>query len=71
MRNVSTKIISALVHAVLSMLDPEMLRGFIDAGLDFIEDYVGKTENEVDDSIVLPACALLRKAINCPDNDAE
>lgn len=66
----TSKVITALVAALLQMLSPEMLRRFIDAGLDAIEDYVAGTNNTIDDGIVIPACALLRKAVGIPDSDS-
>ena len=64
-----TNIISALIGALVQLLTPEMLRGFIDAGLDWIENYVMETDNTIDDSIVLPICRKLREAVGIPDED--
>jgi hypothetical protein len=43
---------------------------FVDAGLDYIEDYVSKTENTMDDQVVLPMCRIIREVLNVPDNDS-
>jgi len=66
----TSKVLAALVGALLQLLSPEMLRKFIDSGLDAIEDWVEGTENSIDDGVVLPMCALIRRAINCPDSDS-
>jgi hypothetical protein len=43
---------------------------FVDAGLDHVEDTVEASENKLDDAVILPLCALVRKVLNVPDNDA-
>lgn len=42
---------------------------FIDAGLDYIEDKVIASENKIDDTVILPACNLVRTVLRVPDND--
>ena len=64
-------IIKSLVAVVISQLmkkAPELLIEAIDKALDWIEDKVASTENQLDDSL-LPVCAMLRETLNIPDND--
>jgi len=42
---------------------------FLDAGLDYIEDKVIASENKIDDTLILPACSLVRTVLRVPDND--
>jgi hypothetical protein len=60
-----------LLTALFTVLTPENLRKFVDAGLDAIEDLVQESENKIDDAIVLPICKTIRTAFNVPDNDEQ
>jgi hypothetical protein len=51
------------------MLTPENLKLFVDAGLDAIENFVEKSETDVDNKIILPMCKLIRNTFDIPDND--
>ncbi len=53
----------------LSLLTPTMLRTVADMLLDFVEDKVIGSANDMDDAIILPACDLIRATFNIPDND--
>lgn len=58
-----------LLQAFLKMLNPELIKKFFDAVLDYAEDYVLGTASDVDDKIVLPICNAIREALSIPDND--
>ena len=58
-----------IVTAILSAFTPDLLKKFADVVLDFCEDYVIGTASMVDDMIVLPICAALRRILVIPDND--
>lgn len=62
-------IITFLLKTLLSALTPDIIKGFIDAGLDWIEETVEKSETKIDDKLVLPICDLLRRTLNVPDDD--
>jgi hypothetical protein len=62
-------IISALVNALLSIMSPELLKKFADMVIDFAEEAVAKSENKLDDKIVLPICTLVRSTFDIQDND--
>ena len=64
-----TQLFTLLIQALLSVLSPELLKKFADMVLDFAEDYVLGTKSTIDDAIVLPICALIRKTFGIPDND--
>lgn len=64
-----TLLIQQLVSALLMMLSPEVLKQALDGLLDLIEDAVAKTENTVDDIIVLGLCQQIRRAFDVPDHD--
>lgn len=63
------QLFTLLLQALMSILTPELLKKFADMVLDFAEDYVLGTKSTVDDAIVLPICALIRKTFDVPDND--
>lgn len=65
-----TKLVEMLLSALLSMLSPALLVEFVDMGLDWIEDKVKDTSNDLDDKLVLPLCNTIRTAFNIPDDDA-
>ena len=62
------ELILALVKALLGFLDEEMIKGFLDKGLDWVEDSIQESENVYDDAL-LPLIAVFRNALNIPDND--
>lgn len=47
----------------------EKAQDIVDAFFDHVEDYIKNTKTKVDDSIGLPACALIRGVLGVPDND--
>ncbi len=61
--------LKAMVAALLGLLPDETVKQFIDAGLDSIETAVAKSENKIDDAVVLAIVNKLRSACNIPDND--
>jgi len=65
------KLITTILGALISRLtpEPEILKGFIDQGLDYIEDRVADSKTKIDDVTILPLCALIRDALDVPDND--
>ena len=67
--NLQTILIQQLVSALVVMMSPEILKKGLDGQLDTIEDAVGKTENTVDDIVVLGICQQIRRAFDVPDND--
>ena len=63
--------ISSLLDGLFGAISPEMLKGFIDAGLDIIENTVKDSVSEYDDMVVLPIVALIRTSFDIPDNDIQ
>jgi hypothetical protein len=63
------KILTYCISLFMSMLSPDMLKGFMDNVLDFIEDKVAGTASDVDDRLVLPLVEMIRSAFDIPDND--
>ena len=59
-----------LLPMLLSLVTPDVLKKGLDSLLDFIESSVEKSDNKIDDAIVLPLCKVIRDALNIPDNDA-
>jgi len=63
------KIIAKLFEILLGLFPAELLKGFVDQLIDLIENAVAKSENKLDDQIVLPLCVMIRSAFDIPDND--
>lgn len=63
------KLIRLLVQALLTVLSDEMLKGFVDAGLDYLEDKIKESKNKIDDIVVLPICKQIRDIFDIPDNN--
>jgi len=62
--------ISTLLSNLFTMVDSDMMKGFVDAGLDVIENAIAKSENTYDDIFILPVISLIRTTFDIPDNDA-
>jgi len=65
-------LISQLLQVLMKELSkhaPDLLRKFMDAILDWLEEHVLGTASEADDAIVLPICNMIRDTFNIPDND--
>ena len=62
------KILPYLIDGLVRYLTSDVFKGMVDKGLDYIEDYVEKTESEVDDQL-LKVIAALRAVFDIPDND--
>ena len=65
------QLIAALVQALLIVFSEERMKGFVDKLLDYVEDMVVVSQNELDNAIILPICGAIRKAFDIPDNDEE
>lgn len=63
-----TTLIASLLTALIKMLPADAIKKGIDGLLDRIEDFVSKSPNKLDDSI-LPLCGVIRQQLNIPDND--
>ena len=62
-------LITQLLNVMMAMLSPELLKTAVDKILDIVEDAVAKSPNTVDDTVVLPLVAMIRKTFDIPDND--
>ena len=62
-------ILLRLLAAILGSLKPEMLRAIADKILDWVEDSVAESENQIDDKVVLPLVKIARVTFNIPDGD--
>lgn len=62
-------ILETLLNSLLCAVPPEITKGFIDSGLDIIENYIATSKTKMDDMIVLPLIAMIRVSFNIPDND--
>ena len=61
--------ISTLLTGLFNAIPSDMIKGFIDAGLDIIENNVAASETKYDDMVVLPIITIFRTSFNIPDND--
>jgi len=63
------KVLVAMLQALLAVLDEETVKGFIDKGLDFLEDKIAASTTQWDDRVVLPIINHFREIMDIPDND--
>jgi len=63
------KLISMLIGMAVKRMDSDTFKRFADMALDFVEDYVSKTQTPYDDAVLLPLCATIRVAFGVEDND--
>ena len=63
------KKILAFFPLILKNLPVEIAKKAVDAALDVIENEIEKSPTKIDDIIILPIIAIVRKAANIPDND--
>ena len=61
--------LKVLIEVIEKVFGEEILKTLADKFLDIIEDFVHKTETELDDKIVGRACQLVRATFDIPDND--
>lgn len=61
-----SSLISFIVSSILKVLPPEAIRGALLKLIEYLENKVIRTENTIDDEIVLPLVAALRKALSLP-----
>jgi len=69
MADIILKALQALLGIALSFLTTEQLKKFADMAFDFIEDAIQESENQYDDTLILPVIKRLRDAFNIPDDD--
>jgi hypothetical protein len=62
-------ILSVLIQTLLTLFPKEMLKGFIDAGLDKVENMIDSTETQFDDALLEPLVNKIREVLDVPDND--
>ena len=67
--NMQTILIQQLVNVLIMSLSPEVLKRGLDGLLDLAEMSVVKSENRLDDAVVLGLCQQIRRAFDVPDND--
>ena len=61
----------AMLQALLAVMNEEQVKGFIDKGLDYLEDKIEASVTTWDDTMVLPVIAHFRKIMDIPDLDKE
>jgi hypothetical protein len=62
--------VSVAMNALMSVLTPELIRGFIQAGVAKISEHVAATKNKTDD-ILIPALNLVMSALDIPGPDGK
>jgi len=67
--NMQTILIQQLVNVLIMSLSPEVLKKGLDYLLDLAEQSVARSENRLDDAVVLGLCQQIRRAFDVPDDD--
>ena len=60
-------IISALIQARLALLDGPTIKRGLDALLDIAEEQAVRSDNKIDDLVVLPICKKIREQLDIPE----
>lgn len=63
------QIVGQIVSTLLSLLSKEQGKEIIDALFDKVEEMVSRSENKLDDMVVLPLINKAREILDVPDND--
>lgn len=66
--DVKTQAISSLLTNLLKILPKDLMKSFINTGLDMIQDLVVASTNKIDDTIVLPIIKLIRVSFDIPED---
>ncbi len=64
---INAETVQKALGQLMALMSPEMLKGFMDNGIDWVEDYIEKTDTKWDDAIGLPILTEIREAIDVPD----
>lgn len=62
--------IKMLVALIIKFLTPDRVKKWVDNGLDEVEEAIAKSGTKIDDIVILPAIAIVRKTFDVADNDA-
>lgn len=62
-------LMQTLMQVVMMFASKEVMTAAVDGFLDVVEDAVAKSDNKIDDIIVLPVVKQVREVFNVPDND--
>ena len=69
MKRIINSVIPIIVEMLVQALKPEQLNRVADKALDWCEVAIGKTKNELDDTLILPLISIVREAFEIEDND--
>jgi len=61
--------LNTIVAVLAQLLTPDNMKLFADKMLDWAEDFIASTDNQIDDALVLPVIKGIRTTFNIPDND--
>jgi|GEM_PF-2433951 len=62
-------ILTRIVSELIEKLDEDVLKGFLDRLLDWLEALIMSTDTKLDDATLLPLLKHVRDAFEIPDND--
>lgn len=62
-------ILTMLLGQLFSLITPDLIKKVVSAGLDTIDELVVKSTTTIDDSLVIPIIALIRKSLEVGGND--
>ena len=62
-------LVTQIINLLLGLVNKEQYKLIVDKLIDAIEDVVEKSDNKIDDALVLPLCVKLREILDVPDND--
>lgn len=68
-KSTTAMMLNQLLSGLFMYLSPDLVKGFIDKGLDVIENTVEASETKLDDTLMLPIINMIRTTFDIPDND--
>lgn len=69
MNSLIVKMVGIVITKILSSVTKDVSQVFLDKIFDAAEDAIAKSENTVDDAVLLPAIEKIRELFDIPDND--
>ena len=62
-------VLVAMIQALLAVMNEAQIKGFMDKGLDKLEDMIAATPTTWDDTIILPVIGHARKILGITEDD--
>lgn len=65
---IKNRLVTWMITTMIARLSPEMIKKWIDHGLDLLEEHIANTPTTTDDELIMPIIKVLRGALNVPED---